>query len=141
LPLSFRPRRRFFLLCQFLLLRHRKRARRPRRKLVGIVVEPFRQAPIGQGVLGRSAALLAAQVGERLAAFALEIRDARRIDFQIDRLAHDETEHQAVDEQAGAGEHAPNGDRAERREQVAEEIGVHADDPSRPLCQKRVRPL
>ena len=36
--------------AQFLALRYGKRTRRPNRKLIGIVVEPLRQAPIGQRV-------------------------------------------------------------------------------------------
>lgn len=115
---------------EFLPLRRRERPLGPRRNLIGIVVEPLGQAPIGQRVLTRAVGLAAARVGERGAAFALEIRDAARVGFQIDHAAHDQAEHPAFGENPGAGEHAPHRHRAERCEQVADEVGVQAGNPS-----------
>src|SRR5690349_4878466 len=79
----FRPPCRLFLLPrrELLPLRNDERALGPERKLVGIVVEPVRQPPIGQGVLGAAARRRAARIGERAGAFAFEIRNARMVRF------------------------------------------------------------
>jgi hypothetical protein len=53
-------------------------------------------------------------------------RDARCVDFQKDRAVELEREHQSFAVDAGAAEHAPDRHRAERREQIANEFGVHA---------------
>jgi hypothetical protein len=111
---------------KFLPLRRGKRASRPLGKLVRSVVEPLGQAPVGQGVLTRAAGFFAARVGEGGAAFAVEIGTVAVVGFEIDHVAHHEAEHQAVGEDAGTREHAPHCHRAERREQVADEVVVHA---------------
>ncbi len=77
-------------------------------------------------MLADAAGVLAAGVGEGLARFAFEIRDAGLVGFEIDHVADDQPEHDAFGEQAGAAEHAPDRDRAELREQIADELGVQA---------------
>src|SRR5690242_15480642 len=132
LPLRLLARRKFLPLCDA------EGARCPYRKLVGIVVEPVRQPPIGKGMLGEAAGLLAARIGERTGAFAFEVRDAGLIRFQINRVADGEAKHHAVAIESGAGKHAPHRHRTECGEQIADEVGVESGHA---LSKPRFRPL
>ncbi len=75
-------------------------------------------------MLARTAGCLAARIGEGTAAFAHEICAVGRIGLQINRAADDKPEHHAVTIQPGAREHAPHRDRAELREQIADEFNI-----------------
>src|SRR5689334_10939857 len=111
---------------KFLALGDRKRAGRPHRELVGIVIEPLRQPPIGERGAADAARTLGAGVDKRLGAFALKIRNACLVHLEIDRAVEYEREHQTFAENAGAAEHAPHSHRTKRREQLADEFGVQA---------------
>jgi hypothetical protein len=113
---------------ELLPLRDGERALGPHRKFIGIVIETVRQPPIGQGVLGAATRCLAARIGERAGAFALKIRNARLVGFQINRAAHDEAEHHAVAIEPGAGEHALHRHQTKLREQIADEVNVQCGD-------------
>jgi len=54
------------------------------------------------------------RVAERREPFPLEGRDRFGVGFQVNHVARDEPDHPAVDEDAGATEHAAHFDRAER---------------------------
>src|SRR5215831_9914411 len=115
-----------FALRNFLPLRNRQRALGPYGKLVGIVIEPVRQSPIGQGVFAQAARLLAAGIGEETGAFVFEIGNAGLVGFEINRAAHHKAEHHAVAVKPGAREHAPHRHRTKLREQIADEVEIHS---------------
>src|SRR5579883_1355151 len=109
------------------LLRNGKRTAGPRGKLIGIVVEPLRQAPkmprwpadmmLGQGINKRSAAL------------AFETWNAGFIHPEIDHAVEDKAKHEAIGVEPDAAEHPLGGHGTKRREQFADEVGVHARNP------------
>ena len=109
----------------FLALHDGERASGPDHELFGIIVEALGQPPIGERGTADLAGTLGAGIDEGPAALAFEVRNAVLVDAQKYRAVEKEPEHQSFAEDAGAAEHAPDHDRAERREQVADEFGVH----------------
>src|SRR6202012_3293984 len=93
----------------------------PAHELLGIIVGGLGKPPIGERGTADLAGTLGAGIDEGPAALAFEVRNAVLVDAQKYRAV----EHQPLAENAGAAEHATDRDRAERREQVANEFGVH----------------
>src|SRR5690349_22892212 len=120
-------------------MRRRQRVARPGGELVGIVVEPIWRAPVGHD--GALAALRPlGRVGERPLPFGFERRDGLLIGLQVERVARHQGEHGAVGKDAEAREHAARYHRAERRKQLDDAIGVHADAPAGGQCVSAVSP-
>ena len=108
-------------LARLRLLRHRQGGARPDRKLVGIVVEPVRHAPVGRhDTLAR-----ALRERERRKPLTLEYGGIAFAGLEIDDAVRNQAEHRVVGIDAGAAEHAAHRDRAEDGKQLDDVVGRH----------------
>jgi len=113
-------------------LRCRQRRACPDDEFVGLVEQPLRHAPESE-IDG--AALLG--VVERREGFGLlEYRPVLLVDPEVKRVLRHHAEHHPIAEHAGLAEHAPQGDAAERRELLVQEIGkIFAGDHGAPFTE------
>src|SRR6187551_518444 len=97
------------------------RGMRPSCKLLHVVVEAIGHAPVRR----QRMRAVPGGIGKRRLPFALECRDSFAVGLEIDHIVGDQADHQAVDENAGAAEHAANRYGSEFSKELADRFGVH----------------